>query len=102
MCSVTQSCPTLCHPMNCIACQAPLSMEFSKQEYWIRLPFDLPDAGIEPESLSSPALVGGFFSTSATWEAYFHFPLNRVMNVLKWGQRGRWRQPLSGRFFLLL
>ena len=35
-----QSCLTLCDPMNCIvACQAPLSMEFSRQEYWSGLPF---------------------------------------------------------------
>ena len=37
-----------------IACQAPLSMEFSRQEYWSGLPFffpgDLPDTGIEPGS----------------------------------------------------
>ena len=41
-----------------VACQAPLSMEFPRQEYWSGLPFptpgDLPDPGIEPESLSSP------------------------------------------------
>ena len=45
--------------------QAPLSMEFSRQEYWSGLPCpppeDLPDPGIEPESLLSPALAGGFF-----------------------------------------
>ena len=64
VCSVTQSFLTLCHPVNCIACQAPLSMEFSKQEYWIRLPFDLPDPEIEPESLSSPALAGRLFTTA--------------------------------------
>ncbi|ELR50988.1 hypothetical protein M91_11147, partial [Bos mutus] len=54
--------------------QAPLSMGFSRQEYWSGLPFpspgDLPDPGIEPgiepASLMSPALVGGFFTTSAT------------------------------------
>ena len=42
-----------------IACQAPLSMEFSRQEYWRELPFpspgDLPDPGIEPGSLASQA-----------------------------------------------
>ena len=60
---VDQSCPTLCNPMNCIACQAPLSMEFSRQEYWSRLPFlspwDLPDPGIEPGSpvLQADALL---------------------------------------------
>ena len=56
-----------------VTCQAPLSMGFSKQEHWIGLPFpsprDLPDPGIEPESLMSPALAAGFFTTSATWEA---------------------------------
>ena len=50
-----QSCPTLYDPMDCIALQAPLSMGFSRQEYWSRLPCpppgDLPDPGIEPDSL---------------------------------------------------
>ena len=55
---VTKSCPTLGDPMDCIAArQAPLSMEFSRQEYWSWVPFpspgDLPDPGIEP---GSPAL----------------------------------------------
>ena len=53
--------------------QVPLSMGFSRQEYWGGLPFpslgDLPDPGIEPMSLASPALASGFFATSATWEA---------------------------------
>ena len=52
---VTQLCPTLCEPVDCN--QAPLSVEFSRGEYWSRLPFpslgDLPDPGIEPWS---PAL----------------------------------------------
>ena len=56
-----------------VACQAPLSMGSSRQEYWSGLPCpppgDLPDPGIEPVSLLSPALAGGFFTTSATWEA---------------------------------
>ena len=54
--------------------QAPLSLEFSRQEYWSRLPFptsgDLSDPEIESVYLVSPALVGGFFTTSATWEAH--------------------------------
>ena len=53
--------------------QGPLSMDFSRQEYWSGLPCpppgDLPDPGIEPTSLLSPALAGVFFTTSATWEA---------------------------------
>ena len=64
--------------------QAPLSLEFSRQEYWrgllCPLPGDLPDPGIEPESLRSPALAGGFFITSATWEARLclHTPEQRA------------------------
>ena len=54
-----QSCLTLCDPWT-VTCQAPLSMEFSRQEYWSRLSFstpgDLPNPGIEPASLVSPAL----------------------------------------------
>ena len=56
-----------------VACQAHLSMGFSRQEYWSGLPFpppgDLPDPEIEPGSLRSPALAGVFFTTSATWGA---------------------------------
>ena len=62
-----------------VANQAPLSMGFPRQEYWNGLPFsppgDLPDPGIEPDSLTSSALAGGFFTTSATWEALHYFKL---------------------------
>ena len=55
-----------------VALQAPLSMGFSRQEYWSGLPCpppgDLPGPGIEPTSLTSPALTGRFFTTSATWK----------------------------------
>ena len=51
-----------------IGLQAPLSMEFSRQEYWSGLPCppsgDLPDPGIEPESPASPALAGRVFTTA--------------------------------------
>ena len=54
-----------------VACQVPLSLGFPRQEYWNELPFlppgDLLDPGIEPASLASPALAGGFFTTSTTW-----------------------------------
>ena len=53
-----------------IACQAPLSMEFSRHEYWSGLPCplpgDLPYSGVKPMSLTSAALGGRFFTTSAT------------------------------------
>ena len=66
-------CPTLCNPMDYSPHQTPLSMEFSRQEYWSGLPFPssghLPDSGIEPTSPASPALSGRFFTTSASWEA---------------------------------
>ena len=59
-----QSCPTPCETVWTAACQAPLSMGFSRQEYWSGLPCplprDLPDPGIEPSSLMSPALAGRF------------------------------------------
>ena len=54
-----------------IAHQAPLSMRFSRQEYWSGFPWpppgDLPDPGVEPTSAASPALTGGLFTISATW-----------------------------------
>ena len=56
-----------------LAHQVPLSMGFSRQEYWSGLPCpppgDLPNPGIEPMSLTSPALAGEFFTTNVTWEA---------------------------------
>ena len=56
-----------------VACQAPPSIEFSRQEYWSGLPCllpgDLPNAGIKLMSLMSPALVSRFFITCATSEA---------------------------------
>ena len=63
-----QSCTTLAIPWT-IAHQAPLSMGFSRQEYWSGLPcLPLPNSGIKPVSLRSPAWAGGFFTTSTTWE----------------------------------
>ena len=57
-----------------IAHQAPLSMGFSRQEYWSGLPCppppgEFPDPGIKSTSLMIPALSGRFFTTSITWEA---------------------------------
>ena len=67
-----------------VAQQAPLSMGFSRQEYWSGLwfpsPGDLPYSGFKLTSLISPALAVGFFTTSATWEA----PGNGIL-ALSWG-----------------
>ena len=79
-----QSMPLTCCVLRCfnrdrlsetpwtVACQAPLSMGFSRQEYWSGLPHpplvDICDLGVESASLLSPDLAGGFFTTNATWE----------------------------------
>ena len=56
-----------------VARQAPLSMGFSRPEYWSGLPCpppgDLLNPGLEPASLVSPSLADTFLTTSATWEA---------------------------------
>ena len=65
--SFAQSCLTFWTPWT-IACQAPLSMDFSRQEYWSGLPLttpeDLSNPGIETTSLRSPALAGRFFTAA--------------------------------------
>ena len=73
---VSHSVITLCNLFATswpVASQAPLSMKFSRQEYWSGLPLptpgDAPDPGKEPPSLASPALIGRFFTTSTTWGA---------------------------------
>ena len=70
--------PTLYSPMNC-TCQAPLSMGFSRQEYWSGLPYpppgDLPNPGIKPVSLIS-CIAGGFFTAEPSRK-----PLNLTPNL---------------------
>ena len=85
-----QSCLTLCNTREW-ACQAPLSMGFSRQEYCSGLlcppPRDLPDPGIEPMSLIFPALTGRLFTLSSIWEALIeekhgYVPLASAHNIL--------------------
>ena len=63
----------LCATLRTVAYQTPLSMGFSRKEYWSGLPCpppgDLPSTLTEPSSLRSPALAGRFFTSRATWEA---------------------------------
>ena len=79
---MTHICACELSPFNCVqlfvtlwsvACQTPLSLGFSRQEYGSGFPClppgDLPDPGIKPISLASPSLEGSFFTTSTTWEA---------------------------------
>ena len=69
MCSVTQSCPTLCDPMDH---QAPLSMGILQARILERAAIsssrDSSQARGQNASLESPALAGGFFTTSTNWE----------------------------------
>ena len=69
--SLSRVCPFV--TLWTVARQAPLSMGFSRPEYWSGSPClspgDLPDPGIKAASLMSPALAGSFFTNSATWEA---------------------------------
>ena len=69
-----QSCPTLM--LWTVALQAPLSMGFSRHEYWsgspLPSPGDLPDPGIEARPSTSSALARGSFNTGATWEAQLY------------------------------
>ena len=88
-----QLCPTLCNPIDSLAHQGPLSMEFCRQEYWSGLPCplpgDLPDPAIELKSFISYALAGRFFTTSTTWEAlcYVYFATIFFKVVLKYMKR---------------
>ena len=90
----------LCAALRTYVSWDSLSMGFSRQEYWSGLPCPppggLPDPGIEPLSLTSPALAGGSFTTSATGEAssYQH-------NLTKHRVRRRWKEPLYFRISTL-
>ena len=71
---IAQPCPTLCNPMDCslpgssVACQAPLSMEFFRQEYWSGLPFPTPGNLPNPR-IKLSCNADRFFNISLTWEA---------------------------------
>ena len=71
----------LCGTLWTVARQVPLSIGFSRQEYWSGLPCpspgELPDPEMESASLTSPALAGRFFTTSATWEAQIVTPTHK-------------------------
>ena len=68
-----QACLTLCDPMN-YNLLGSSAHRIPQARIWSGLPCpppgDLPDPGMEHTSLMSPALAGGFFTSSATWEAH--------------------------------
>ena len=74
-------------PWTIIAHQAPLFMEFFRQEYWPGLllpsPEDLPDPGFEPVSHASPILASEFFTSWATRKAHiFHLPSSKNGHII--------------------
>ena len=78
VCAPSLSRVQLCVTPRTTACQAPLSMGFSRQEYCSGLPLPapgcLPNSGIKPASPASPVLAGGFFTTSTAWETLEQIP----------------------------
>ena len=70
-----------------VAWQTPLSMRFSRKEYWSGLPFHspghLPNPGIKPVSVMFPAFAGRFFTTRATWEVHLRHKGDKKLE-LKW------------------
>ena len=83
LCSVTQSCPTLCNPMDC-SHQAPLSMGSSRREDCSGLPRPppgaLPDPEVGPVPPMSPALTDGFFTNRTTWDRLsFKYTMSRAL-----------------------
>ena len=90
-----------------VACHAPLFMEFSRQEYWSRLPFpspgDLPHPGIKLASLMSSVLAGKSFTTSATWECLSckmsgwmnHKLESRLLGEISTSSDSKWCHPIG-------
>ena len=91
---VAQSCPTLCNPLNCSAHQAPLSVQFSRQEYRSGLPFpspgDLPNPGTEPRSPALPQILYCLSHQGSPilflWECISHSQRNNRMSRKHWLQ----------------
>ena len=79
----------LCGTPWTVARQAPLSMGIlqARTLEWVPCPSpgDLPNPGIEPSSLRSPALAGRFFTTYVTWEALFYHQCLEIPNFFSIG-----------------
>ena len=72
VCVHAQLCLTLCNPMDCSLPGSSVHGIFQArilEQVAISSPGDRPNPGVKPVSPASPALAGGFFTTSATWEA---------------------------------
>ena len=94
MFTVTQSCPALRGPR---AYSLPgssvhgISHARILGQIAISYSGDLPDTGIEPTALASPALAGGFFTTCTIWEA----PLILAIHIGMWWTTGKWQKFIS-------
>ena len=88
------SCIWLFSTPRTVAHQVPLSLEFSRHEYWSGLPFsspgDLPDPGIEPMSPASPALASGFFTSVSPGKPLFSLDSTNIHGSLS----NQWRFPV--------
>ena len=89
----SQLCLTLCDATDCSLPGSSLH-GISQEEYWSGLPFpppgDLPGPGIEPTSLTSPALAGGFFTTYAPWEYIWSVTILCSRGITEATQTGVW------------
>ena len=100
-----QLCMTFCDSMWVTVCNSPHSsvhgIGFPRQKYWSGLPFpppgDLPNPGIKPTSLKSPAMTSRFFTSRVTWEAY---PTDHPASQRLWKLRLRKRIFLASCFKL--
>ena len=102
---VARLCWTLCDPGDC-SHLAPLSMGFSWQEYWRGLPFpspgELPDPGIEPNSVwVISCIAGGFFTDWATRELAPWMATGRILTY-PLPETGLFRRYLQGDTFYFL
>ena len=77
-----------------VACQAPSSMGFSRQDWERELPWNPSDPGIESTSLTSPALADRFFTISAAWEAQtmFYYKAWAAQAMSSWGVDKRFNE----------
>ena len=85
VCSVAQLNPTLCNHMDCSPPGSSVHGILQARIHGLPCPppGDLPDPGIKPMSLMSPALAGGFFTTSTTRGAPSIFQLSLNITVEK-------------------
>ena len=104
--TLLQSCPTLCNSMDCRLPGSPVHGILQArilEQVDVPSSGDLPNPGIKPMSLTSPALAERFFTTSVTWEAlllwyYYMF----MLHVIFWQWWIEWKDSFCGLYPSLL